>query len=799
MQETTSMIDSSLLEDVKRLLEVDKFIETYRDEVGKELEEEEILTLHGKLLVIFGKATEAYKQAVLHDLKSDKADLDEKHSIILSEAVQNMHDLLKDQKAEMEFTPKIVRSFNCIMFELKNIFEDLINRWLKFYTKEFWIMTELGITEFSTMDKYVHWKLMNSLDKVNPEVKYLREMFAEFIDGVSAKTGMAILQAGFDFKKKVRNSLELLNQGVQQCAAMTPFVAKYEFTRLRLRIGGYAQNLKNKWFLQLYANKDILDEYEKGLFENIENSPRLVFDTNDGYSPIDYGNQEPAQPEKTEETVGDSTKDEDVSTEIMDQQKGEFLSQEEKDIMEFLSLNPSIDQARKARMEKMYKELSDKEVKDVKYFVNEKGRLAKLVKFQGESDYLMIRNDEQGNKVISRKINNQWFQVDKSYVMSGRDASQFFVSKPFNFQLADATVGGTLAMSGTGALGNFLYKLVEGKEKINNLSRGLVRDAGSSVALTVLMTTMPFVAVSIASVVGVKALNDLRSNKFIKGSKKVSIVSDIVARTGTKAAMTIGGAAVGQTMIPVPFLGAFIGGVVGGFTASALESSYDSLIAKRVSMELLCFFSIVKMKKRGKWAKERLSPQDAAANEETMKQFIEILSLVVAKPIELQSFERELTMTKQEDLFDLVDEIYASIADKDKGEQVDEIFAQRWKTLVIYCFYSYYYYLLYSQLDSLQFEEKITEDQKIEALDRYESLLDVTEVLEWISPQLSIFGQYKPYEKFVACINQMLKDCKIVTRFKIPDPKKVQEEKEKQEKKKEEEEKAKTEGKPVTK
>jgi hypothetical protein len=184
---TSAIIVGSLLADVKRLAEVDMFMHTYREEINANTIDDEILTLHEQILGIFGKAAEAYRQAIVHDLKTDKADLDEKHSIILLETINSLHNLVHADNAEMAFTPRIVRCFNCIMFELKNIFEDVVNRWLKFYTKEFWIMLELGITEFSTMDKYVYWTLMTSLEKANPEVKYLREMFIEFIDGVSGK------------------------------------------------------------------------------------------------------------------------------------------------------------------------------------------------------------------------------------------------------------------------------------------------------------------------------------------------------------------------------------------------------------------------------------------------------------------------------------------------------------------------------------------------------------------------------------------------------------------------------------
>jgi hypothetical protein len=63
-----------------------------------------------------------------------------------------------------------------------------------------------------------------------------------------------------------------------------------------------------------------------------------------------------------------------------------------------------------------------------------------------------------------------------------------------------------------------------------------------------------------------------------------------------------------------------------------------------------------------------------------------------------------------------MDEIYASIAEKEKNEHVDDHFEQRWKTMILYSFFSYYYFLLSSHLDSMQASKMIEEEEKVEIL-----------------------------------------------------------------------------------
>ena len=639
------------------------------------------------------------------------------------------------------------------------------------------------------------------------------------------------MAVGFDFKERAHQALLVMNKGASQCIAMTPFVAKYEINRLKLRIKRVTDFLKQVWFLYLYTNHEAQDAFFRCLYDNVENNPQLDFESKSKkdavYSQSLGGGSNKNEPnaalgidgldqqettilsdedrpndvqdtkktlkeidsdtedsnsmnkniatkpkgEKKSEPESSSSEEKSLSLNELDRQitENKLITDEEKDIQEWLAHNKEINSKRREKMNQLLLNMSHKKVIDVRYVVNEKGQYAKLVKFEGSDKYVMIRNESNGEKVASETQNSKWFQVDQSYVMTGKDATNIITTEPVSLQLSSSILSTDIAMSGSGALGNFLYKLVEGKDNINNISKNFARDAGSSVAITVLVSTMPLIAISLASVLGVKAINDLRKNKFIKSQRKAVIISDILARAGTKTAFAVGGAIVGQSLIPVPFLGAFIGGVVGGFTASALVSSYDTLIAKRVSMELFCFYSLYQLNHFHKWTNELMTRSQIQACEEEAKQFLDILKGVLSMKVSLSGFMHDL-ITKQKDIQDLMDEIYASIARKGLHEKVTKEFEERWKTLVAFGFHSYYYYLLFSQLDEMQNTHKITEKDKLEVMGSYEKIIDVEPVIEWLSPKISVFSSWRPLDRMILIVGDMLKNYKIVTLFNIKDP-----------------------------
>ena len=628
---TDKVIESDDMEQVQNIIEVTRFVKTYSDvqSIG------DVKDFHKKIMKTLNTSIMEYKDAILEGFRLDEPELDLKHSEILIRTIQ-LWGILLEEDHTAHLKPALVRVTNLIFFELKNLFEDIVNRWMKFYLREFWVMLELGVTEFTTMDKFVYHMLVDHSNKVKTKSPLLTSFYVDFIQCTSRKVGERIMAAGFEFKKRVKDALAIMNNGAQQCIAMTPYVARYELSRLKIRVEKITKDVQKLWYLHYYANNEAMEKFFKGLYENVEINPIIDFDKpatrDEVYTPLARSAEDekilrammssdnidrPKDQPHDEPTAKEQEATQKLNLSVLDKQNTLSLAgPEEQDINEFFLSHPDINQLRKDKMKKLLASLADKEVKDVKYFVNEQGILAKFVKFKGEEEYFLIRNDDEGHKVISKNINNGWFQVDKTYVMSGTNATDILSANAINLQMSAQAMSGAFLMCGTGAVGSFLFKLVQGKESVHKISKELARDAGSSVALTVLMSTMPFVAISIASVLGVKTINDLRNNEFISDHKKVTIISEVLARAGTKTAFAVGGAVVGQSLIPVPILGAFIGGVVGGFTASALCSSYDSLIAKRVSLELFCFYCILQLQLRGRYQKELFKMEELLAQKD---------------------------------------------------------------------------------------------------------------------------------------------------------------------------------------
>src|SRR3990167_6385103 len=116
------------------------------------------------------------------------------------------------------------------------------------------------------------------------------------------------------------------------------------------------------------------------------------------------------------------------------------------------------------------------------YLVGEGGRRALGVRIKGKdansSDRIVvIEQDSEGNNTAKEAGHSEWFQVDKSYVQNSSKAIDILSSKP---SVLPATTGiyvsGAVMMAGSGALGSFLFKLVQGKQKTSDLSKELAKD-----------------------------------------------------------------------------------------------------------------------------------------------------------------------------------------------------------------------------------------------------------------------------------------------------------------------------------
>ena len=142
--------------------------------------------------------------------------------------------------------------------------------------------------------------------------------------------------------------------------------------------------------------------------------------------------------------------------------------------------------------------------------------------------------------------------------------------------------------------------------------------------------------------------------------------------------------------------------------------------------------------------------------------------------LECGTFIAEL-IEKQHDIADVMEEIYASIATKRNEEEINSDFVLVWESLIAYGFISYYYYLLFGQLEAIQDLGKITDEQKIDTMDQFEQLVDLEKVVLWLSPKIGIFSQWRPVDKMITSVNHMIADYKVVTLFQNTDPAKLRE------------------------
>ena len=246
-------------------------------------------------------------------------------------------------------------------------------------------------------------------------------------------------------------------------------------------------------------------------------------------------------------------------------------------------------------------------------------------------------------------------------------AIEVLTNQPDTLNFTAGAVSKAVFSAGSGAIGTFIYKLAMSDEAISSLGVDLLQEASGALAINVLLGTMPHVAFAVAWVVGIKSIVDLQRNKFIKTSMKARLMGNIVARSGASLGLTIGSAMIGQALIPIPLLGSFIGGVIGGFSAAALFSSYDKLIAKRVSLELLFCSLLLRFADRPLYSDSPLDAACMSRHESVIAGFVSAVSPFLAVPMSVEWLRNEMTK-KDRDTREIVDDLYASSATRRKDD-----------------------------------------------------------------------------------------------------------------------------------
>ena len=686
--------------------------------------------------------------------------------------------------SKQKLANSVLKSVDLMVLEMRGIAIDACNFWMKFYLKEIWIMHELGVNEYSTFSLFIYEQLKLLVSHKIFGVKHTQvaHRLERFLKTMVQKCGLVVLGISFDFKNKVKTLLKKLNETMGSCQMISPFLARLELSRLKKKIQELQSLYPNELYIIRFSDSNLRYSYFKQLYENLDNTPD--FD----YTRVDEDLEAPLPADVTSIIKGNGFSKILSQCKLETQGEEEMIllqellsimptllpqSPEEQAVSGFLSRHPVIDARRKAKSKKMLDMLEHKKIVEFQFLVNPEGSIAHLVRFEGETDFHIIKSDAEGNQVITKQTSEtKWYKVDTTVSQkTSMSALKIIMANPSKMIFSQESIKTEALNAGSGALGEFLFKLAEGRKPISSLSKEFFVKASSSLAINLLVKVSPELAVVTAWAVGVKTINDLYQNKLLKNDKKVKMLVDIFARTGTNIGVTIGSAIVGQALIPIPILGGFIGGVIGGFSVAALFNTYDKLVSKKVSLELLFLYICLKFHLYGCWTDEKLTEDTLIGLTELIKEFLRNLwGFFIVKHDET-TFIKEMLL-KQKDILDIVEELYAKIAEKLKDQIVNVEYEKAWKTSVTYAYISYYYYLTEIKLKGLVDQGDMNEDIFLEIVETFESFINVDPVVEMIThTEIHLHKSQHTLQKVAEEVNKMLDSHQLVTLYKPEDKK----------------------------
>jgi hypothetical protein len=151
---------------------------------------EVISSVQNQTLNIFKEASKAYEDSILSCLDKKDVDLDEKLSEILIESSTKLREVLEPHTVDQSAISQYSSLLPVVLFTLKACLESVIDRWLKFYEREFWVMVELGIDEFATMDLYITSGLFEIMLEEKLGCPFVKELVNQTIRSISKKVGL---------------------------------------------------------------------------------------------------------------------------------------------------------------------------------------------------------------------------------------------------------------------------------------------------------------------------------------------------------------------------------------------------------------------------------------------------------------------------------------------------------------------------------------------------------------------------------------------------------------------------------
>ena len=343
----------------------------------------------------------------------------------------------------------------------------------------------------------------------------------------------------------------------------------------------------------------------------------------------------------------------------------------------------------------------------------------------------------------------------------GASGPKVQVTKKFMGDLASSSAGG--------AFGAFLYDVITKKEeKLSSMLTELATASSSGVIFGLLMNNVPFFGVSIASLLSIYGVKSLASNKLIGNSQKIKMVTEVLAKNGATIGLSIAGGFIGQILIPVPFVGSFVGAAVAGFTGSALVGTYDILTTKSISIQGFCLYCLLTTFQLGFWVHYDKSYKfDSHFDLEIIEKMSKLIVFIDPKCLEQLQIEIE---TKRPKMKKLLHEIFCATApEKIKSKKVENEYEQEilWKTVICFGVISHFYYYLSLTLNLMIQYDDFPEEIFLEKISKFFKLLEPAKTIDFIVEREVglIEGVRSPYNVVLVHLEELMKKRKIFNSF----------------------------------
>jgi hypothetical protein len=179
------IINETNLSTVSRFLDEKQGLQYLESQLAAKKKPTEIKILYNTISRMILNTLDEFEDAIVSKIQTDSLCFDEE----LQELSIHLHAGFKKMEAHDPQLEQVMAEATTasalILFEMKAILIEVIERWLKFYLKEFWLMIEIGINDLETYQLYIYEDLKNNLSLFRLKEETVRLRFKKFTKEIS--------------------------------------------------------------------------------------------------------------------------------------------------------------------------------------------------------------------------------------------------------------------------------------------------------------------------------------------------------------------------------------------------------------------------------------------------------------------------------------------------------------------------------------------------------------------------------------------------------------------------------------